>query len=501
MLKRIAAILLALTLVSAVGCGDTDESSKSKKSAASADSSSNAESSQTDESEDEPEEQTASSEIGENGAKAVYKAELTFTAEENGEKVLFDDLYGKHALHTAVVGLVGAPVEVNYNENRIKGGKLTFYIDKDELLGVRPDALMFLFFEEDKQNYLELSDTVIDDSGELTASIDIDSPGVYLLVNKYTWLNAWGAGLDDDGYEEGYVPGIESIAPSAEWELNEDVGDIIKLTDKDYLMQNVADDRSAVFHVSTPEQLASACYYVNCCKDYMGQHPDITIELDSDIDLNGINWSPMGWYMAGMDNRFKGTINGNGHSIKNLNVRGHDDAGLIGISFYCKVNDLKIENAYIEGTTCGVLLGEDISSTVTNVECSGIVNGSEGGSIGGDYHTKYIGCKANVIVNGADFGNEFFSYGQKAAARAADEFGRPEKLTVKGSKVIREAGLEDKYDNLGWSVSAGLERGAEKETEFDLSTVFDKGEYTVELTAFIDGRYIPISEPVTVIVE
>ena len=274
------------------------------------------------------------------------------------------------------------------------------------------------------------------------------------------------------------------------------------MLDKDYLMSSLYNGSSANFNVSTPEQLATACYYVNCCKLDRGNPPHIEITLENDIDLNGVDWAPMGWYMAGIDHRFTGMISGNGHTIKNLTVDNNGNAGFIGDGFRCVVIDLKFENASINGYKCGIVMGSDLSSTIQNVECSGTVSGSEAGSITGDgTRTVFYECKADsVIVNGESFG-EYFSYWDMDRARVSEEFGKPEKLTVEGSKVIRKAGLENKYDNIGWSISTGLERNAEKETELDLSSLYGSGSYTVELTAFVNGYYIPISEPVTVTVK
>ena len=506
MKRRIMTALICLTLAASLaGCGEVGDSSSKKEKAHSSSSSEQSSSKSETESSSEPDSgetehagKTASAEIGKNGAKAVYKAELISEEKDIENKVTFTDMYGRHALHTAVVGLVGAPVEIDFDANEVGGGRLVFYIDKNELHGIRPDALMFMYYEEDKDNYLENFDTVIEENGDvLTASMDITAPGTYLLVNKFTWLSAWGAEVDDDGYEKEYVPGADDIAPSADWENHINVGDIITLADKDYLMQ-CTNGTSAVFNVSTPEQLATACYYVNCCRLDRGNPPKIEITLENDIDLKGIDWSPMGWSMAGSDHRFTGSLNGNGHTIKNLTVKDYNNAALIGESFMCSVFDIKIENADIQGSCCGVLLADDLNSIIVNVECSGKVEGSQAGSIGGGGGTSFTDCKADVKVNGEDFGSEFFSYYDMDRARVAQEYGRPEKLSVKGSVVYRDKGLEDKYDNLGWSISSGLKRNAKNETELDLASLYDAGEYTVELTAFYNGYYIPISEPVTV---
>ena len=517
MKKRILIFALCMTaLLSMAGCGDTDESSSRKKNNSSktaAVNESSSESSEEDSSENDSssgnesssqidtEQKTASAEIGKNGAKAVYKAELVSEDSDIADKVQFSDQYGRNVLHTGVVGLVGAPIEVSFDADEVNGGNLIYYINKNELHGIRPDALIFMRYNEEKDSYEIQENTVINEESELTAQLQIDRPGVYLLVNRFTWLNAWGAELDDDGYEKGYVPGADDIAPTGDWEHNEDTGDILKLADKDYLMKCI-ESSGATFNVSTPEQLATACYYANCCRLDRGNTPHIEINIENDIDLAGIDWAPIGWDMAGIDHRFTGNINGNGHTIKNLTVKQRYKSGFIGDSIMCTVIDLKIENADVQGTECGVLIGSDLNSVISKVECSGVVNGGSAGSLAGDARgTSYTDCKADVIVNGEDFGNKYYSYYDKDNARVSEEFGRPEKLKVKGSKVVREAGLEEKYENLGWNISTGLKRNAENETELDLGELYGSGEYTVELTAWKDGYYIPISEPVKAVVK
>ena len=151
-LKKTAVIALCLTLVMS-GCGKMEKTQNDSRSPKTAESTS-------DESiADSPDESTDSSEtsepeskkkpahmtIGSNGAKAV--TDVLMVPEEDvdiSRKVSFTDLYGIHALHSEVVGLVGAPIEVDFDKSEVKRGKLVFMYDPNELKGVRPDALMFM---------------------------------------------------------------------------------------------------------------------------------------------------------------------------------------------------------------------------------------------------------------------------------------------------------------------------------------------------------------------
>ena len=239
--KLLAGTLSALIMLSLAACGDVDESrSSDHKKKNSALSSQTGNVSEISESRDESEPDLSSennkesgsrayAEVGYNGAKAVKEVYMSSEGEDLEGKVSFEDLYGRHALHTGVVGLVGAPVDVSFDTNEVKGGTLVFVVDRNELHGIRPDALMFMWYDENNDNYVEIEKTQIKEESEdiVTASTDIDSPGVYLLVNKYTWFNAWGAGLDDDGYEKDYVPDTSDLAPSSDWETYENTGFLV----------------------------------------------------------------------------------------------------------------------------------------------------------------------------------------------------------------------------------------------------------------------------------
>lgn len=540
MLKRITALMLAaLMALSMSACGDTDSSKAKRPSLEKAlnreDESidvsdtkkqSKDNSSDTDEEDSTPDSSTpddeksiietgAYAQVGKNGAKAVAEVYMYSVDEPLDGKVTFRDLYGVHVLHTGVVGLVGAPIEVDFDPDEVKGGTLLFGVLKTELNGVRPDALMFMWYDEENDNYVELeSDTYIDTQTKdyLEAYIEIDKPGVYLLVNKYAWLNAWGAGLDDNGLEEGYVQKPvenpfdkkEDIGLTNEelWKKNEYTGDIIKLADLDYVYESVTDN-GADFKVSTKEQLASACYYVNTCDD--DKCRSITIELEADIDLEGVDWAPMGWWSADTDNRFQGHFNGNGHTISNLKVDIGGYAGFLGGTFACTVEHLSIVNADISGSrNAAVLSPSDVRSFYMSVYVSGVTSGSEAGTmLGSEASATVYDCKQDVLANGDDLGGEL-SYTRYHRIEIAESFGRPEKITIDGDYVVRQAGIEANYTNMQWYVLVDDNRVFEGRNDERLSiemvldsiainNTLPNGRYTVSLNAFVDGEYIPIS--------
>ncbi len=508
-MKKAALFLAALMVIAAFSaCGPLEEEPKSagsKESTTTSVTKVTTEAAQTTAAEtavDEPAEEKipARAKIGENGAKAVTEAILyPKDGGDISDDVYFEDLYGRHVLHSGVVGLVGAPVEVDFDSEKVKGGTLVFVYDPDELKGVRPDALMFLWYDEENGYYVELESDL--NADEHTVSVDIDKPGCYMLVNYYEWFNAWGADLDDNGLEPGYDPSQETIS-SEMWELNCNVGDIPSLSDEDYINSCRQDDGSYLFNVSTPGQLASAVYFNNCAnKD--GKY-SITINIEEDIDLEDFDWAPMGWYAAGVGYDFTGTVNGNGHTIKNMHIDCLDYAGFIGNGTDCTVSDLNFENAYVKGRNPGIVISYARNCGVSGCTVQGEVKGLEAGTVVGIDQSSYIeNCKAKVTYDGEDI-SEYLSGTERGKAAAAEKNGITEKIWLDdNSRPCREEDVIETYDNLVWEIKRNgiviLDRNADNETtlpwqEFDVLTV--PGHYEVTLTAYVDGYYVPVSNTV-----
>ena len=510
--KKLCAAVIALTAVLTVGCGSVfeskprksiDDESKGTSASVTATDGEDAEKGDTDTTQKpRGNKKPAHAQIGDNGAKAVTDVLLIPDNDEDiSRDVRFTDEYGRHVLHTGVVGLVGAPVDVAFKSDNVKGGKLVFVYDPDELQGVRPDALMFLWYDEENNNYVELEDGELN-TDNCSVSINIKEQGVYLLVNKYKWLNCWGADLKDDGYEEDYDPSAQPLDDTV-WAKNEDVGDILQLADAEYISSCRQEGTgSYIFKVSTVEQLASAVYLANCKgADDSGNYTNIQIELENDIDLAGYKWAPMGWTGAGLDYDFHGDFNGNGHTIKNMTIEDGYHVAFIGCGLFCTVRDVNFENAKVSGMNPAVLIGYARNCQVINCHVQGITDGKEAGGICSiDQSSDMIECTADVIANGESLGGDLSGTAHEAA-KVAQQNEPKEKIWLdKDGFPNRDAGLEKKYDNLGWNIKRGgeqvLDRNAENETVLnwqEIDIIGYPGRYEVTLTAFVDGYYIPIS--------
>ena len=108
--------------------------------------------------------------------------------------------------------------------------------------------------------------------------------------------------------------------------------------DKD---KGYTDDGQGNYTVTSAEGLKNIAKLVN------DGNTDIDITLTSDIDLSGIDWTPIG---IDDNHQYTGTFNGGGHTITGLTVTGSDQyAGLFGrIGSGGKVMNVKLEGVQIE---------------------------------------------------------------------------------------------------------------------------------------------------------
>lgn len=112
--------------------------------------------------------------------------------------------------------------------------------------------------------------------------------------------------------------------------------------------------------------------------DHLEKH----YQLGADIDLSGSTWMPLGFYNTFTSESpcFTGSLDGNGYTIMNLKARGQLNVEHYGL-FYC-IDGATIENLTLDNVdiflhdtntsfTGGVLVGEVISGTITNIHISG----------------------------------------------------------------------------------------------------------------------------------
>ncbi|MBO5324750.1 MAG: hypothetical protein J6A80_00825 [Lachnospiraceae bacterium] len=280
------------------------------------------------------------------------------------------------------------------------------------------------------------------------------------------------------------------------WMEKCDTGDIPYLANAGYIDKSV---RDGIFMVSTPEELASFVYYVNTVEEGQAQY----MQLVNDIDLEGYEWAPMGWYDGeGTDMPFSGGIYGEGYTIRNMHIESNENyTGFISRGLYNGVWDLTLENAYVKGNISpAILTGQATRGWYENCHVSGEVYGDKAGSLLGSSSTYDIfDCTADVMVNGETF--NFLTYNEKAISEIVIE--EPIVIVLHDDySVTRTAGPE--YTNLGWQVKKDgivvVERDSASATTYCYADQ-SPGTYSICLTAFVDGYYMPVSNVVEYTIE
>ena len=151
--------------------------------------------------------------------------------------------------------------------------------------------------------------------------------------------------------------------------------------------------------------VTSANGLMNVAELVNGGKSDINITLNTDIDLTGKDWTPIG---TDYDNSYKGTFDGGGHTITGLTFTTNDEyAGLFG--WLNRVGTVK--NVVMEGVqiTSNQIYGGSIGGvvgyswgTIENCSVSGSVSGTVyvGGVVGAQIDGSITGCSSSATVKG-----------------------------------------------------------------------------------------------------
>ena len=150
--------------------------------------------------------------------------------------------------------------------------------------------------------------------------------------------------------------------------------------------------------------VTSADGLMNIAELVNGGKTDINITLDTDIDLTGKDWTPIG---TDYDNSYTGTFDGGGHTITGLTVTTNDQfVGLFGSIGYAgtvknvMMEDVQITSNRSSGFAGGVAGYSD--GTIENCSVSGSVSGTVyvGGVVGAQLEGSITGCSSSTTVKG-----------------------------------------------------------------------------------------------------
>ena len=158
-------------------------------------------------------------------------------------------------------------------------------------------------------------------------------------------------------------------------------------------------ESNGTYTVTSADGLMNVAELVN------GGKSDINITLDTDIDLTGKDWTPIG---TDYDNSYKGTFDGGGHTITGLTFTTNDEyAGLFGwLNRAGTVKNVVMEGVQITsnqiyGGSIGGVVGYSWG-TIENCSVSGSVSGTVyvGGVVGAQIGGSITGCSSSATVKG-----------------------------------------------------------------------------------------------------
>jgi hypothetical protein len=150
---------------------------------------------------------------------------------------------------------------------------------------------------------------------------------------------------------------------------------------------------SEVIHVSTPSEFL----------DIFGDpaHPSVTYILDNDIDMSGIDYTPIGTYAES----FTGSLNGDGYTVSNLTINqiftAEDDTQYVGLFGYSHafISNLNLDNITI-----------NVTATPDNYLYLGILSGYQAGNVY-NVHVTNSTININELIKGDIGGLVGFSSG------------------------------------------------------------------------------------------
>ena len=161
----------------------------------------------------------------------------------------------------------------------------------------------------------------------------------------------------------------------------------------------IYDSNTNTYTVYNADGLMNVAELVN------GGKSDINITIDTDIDLTGKAWTPIG---TDYDNSYKGTFDGGGHTITGLTFTTNDEyAGLFGwLNRAGTVKNVVMEGVQITsnqiyGGSIGGVVGYSWG-TIENCSVSGNVSGTVyvGGVVGVQIGGSITGCSSSATVKG-----------------------------------------------------------------------------------------------------
>lgn len=205
---------------------------------------------------------------------AVTEVRVSMEGTGNIQKTTtVESIMGRDVLCSQAVGLVGEPFEIE-TDSQFDTATITYVIDKSKLGDTEFDKLMFLWYDEANDNFVEL-DTVLDEENS-TASVATEHFSKYLLVDSEAWFLGWKEVYDKirEALSQ-HTPGATVLISKCS-----NVNDINKTSCTERIVENVVNSMSGL-------DILSFMMYQNSSYIYS----------DFTSDKNQLEWNPL-YYSA-----------------------------------------------------------------------------------------------------------------------------------------------------------------------------------------------------------
>ncbi len=127
--------------------------------------------------------------VPDNKEQAVTKVSVSMSASGNIEKTTtVESIMNKDVLCSNVVGLVGEPFSIE-SESSFDKATITFTVDKTKLGETEFDNLIFLWYDRENDNFVELETS--HNAVNSTVSIETTHFSDYMIVDSEKWWNNW----------------------------------------------------------------------------------------------------------------------------------------------------------------------------------------------------------------------------------------------------------------------------------------------------------------------
>ena len=229
----------------------------------------------------------------------------------------------------------------------------------------------------------------------------------------------------------------------------------------------VDSNKEDIYYIANDNGLLAFAAEVNKYSNYEFPFKDKTVVLVNDIDLDGIEWTPIGDYRFSA-NRFCGTFDGAGHTISNYKITkttDKNDSKKSSYGFFGNVEgtvkNLTVADAYVcTYAYVGALIGRLTSGTVENchvessyVECTYWQAGGMIGQVNASSTVKNCSISNSTVTGASGIGGMFGPVSSESTAVTL----LFENCTVENCAIVQKGSFGATFDKYFGSMFGYLE--------------------------------------------